>query len=74
MSKLPRNLKGKELIKILLRLGFYEVGRRGSHIRFKHKDGSWTQVAIHPKPIPQGTLRTILRQIKISKEKLVDLV
>jgi len=73
MPKLPRDLKGKELVKILLKLGFLEVGRRGSHIRFKHKDGRWTQVAIHPKPIPQGTLKAILRQTKISVEELIKL-
>ena len=70
MGKLPRNIKGKDLTKALSRLGFKEVGRRGSHIRFKHPDGRWTQVAIHNKPIPQGTLRAILRQIKLMSEEL----
>lgn len=70
MNKLPRDIKAKELLKALYRLGFYEVGRKGSHIRLKHGDGRWTQVAIHPKPIPQGTLKAILRQIKITIEEL----
>jgi predicted RNA binding protein YcfA (HicA-like mRNA interferase family) len=74
MVKLPRNIKGRDLVKVLLRLGFKEVGRRGSHIRFKHPDGRWTQVAIHNKPIPQGTLRAVLRQTKLSPEKLSELL
>ena len=74
MSKLPRNVKARELINALVRLGFEEVGKRGSHIRFKHKDGRWTQVAIHPKPIPQGTLKAILRQAKISAEELIEIL
>lgn len=73
MSKLPRNIKAKELIVIIERLGFKKVGTRGSHIRLAHRDGRWTQVAVHPKPIPQGTLRAILRQIKITTDELIKL-
>lgn len=57
--KLPRNVKGKQLIKVLIKLGFNICGQRGSHVRLTHPDGRWTQVAVHPKPIPQGTLRVI---------------
>lgn len=70
MSKLPRNLKPQKLIKILKRMGFIEVRQRGSHVRMGHPDGRWTQVAVHPKPIPIGTLRRILQQTKISAEDL----
>lgn len=71
MPKLPGNIKGKQLIKALNRWGFVIVSQHGSHIRVKHNDGRWTQVAIHPKPIPQGTLHTILRQTKITVEILL---
>lgn len=70
MSKLPRNLKPQKLIKALIRLGFREIGGKGSHVRLKHVDGRWTQVAVHQKPIPQGTLRAILRQAEIKIEEL----
>ncbi|EKE06415.1 MAG: hypothetical protein ACD_19C00014G0029 [uncultured bacterium] len=62
MPKLPRNIKPKILLQLLKSRGFVEVGGKGSHIRLKHPDGRWTQIAIHPKPIPQGTLRKILNQ------------
>lgn len=74
MTKLPRNVKAKELIKILERLGFQEVGKRGSHHRFKHSDGRWTQVAVHNKPIPHGTLKAILRQTKLSVKDFIELL
>lgn len=74
MTKLPRDIKAKKLIKILKKLDFVEVNRKGSHIRFKHQDGRWTQVAVHQKPIPQGTLRAILRQAKITTDQLIDLL
>ena len=70
MTKLPRNIKGKELIKTLNKLGFIKVGAKGSHVRLKHKDCRWTQVAVHPKPIPQGTLKTILRQTKLTIQEI----
>lgn len=70
MTKLPRNIKAKQLIKALMKLGFREVGRRGSHVRLVHADGRWTQVAVHPKPIPAGTLRAILRQAELTIEEL----
>lgn len=70
MNKLPRNIKPQKLIKALTRAGFREIGGKGSHIRLKHIDGRWTQVAVHQKPIPQGTLRAILRQAEIKIEEL----
>lgn len=70
MSKLPANIKGRDLIKILEKLGFIQTGGKGSHIRLKHPDGRWTQVAVHTKPVPQGTLRAILRQSKLDVEDL----
>lgn len=74
MNKLPRNVKGKELIRALRKLGFVETGGKGSHVRLTHSDGRWTQVAVHPKPIPQGTLRAILRQAEISVEELLQIL
>jgi len=73
MTKLPRGIKGREMIAILIKLGFKDVGGKGSHIRFKHQDGRKTQVAVHPKPIPQGTLRAILRQIELTPEEFMKL-
>lgn len=72
MIQLPTNIKPLALIKALERLGFAEKKARGSHRRLVHTDGRWTQVAVHPKPIPAGTLRKILRQTKLTVEKLED--
>ena len=72
MNKLPTNIKPLELIKALNRLGFVEKKAKGSHRRLAHSDGRWTQVAVHPKPIPTGTLRKILRQTKLTTEELAE--
>ncbi|MEK7186467.1 MAG: type II toxin-antitoxin system HicA family toxin [Patescibacteria group bacterium] len=47
---------------------------RGGHIRLKHQDGRWTQVAVHPGPIPQGTLRKILNQAEITEKELAKIL
>jgi len=46
MSKLPQ-ISGKELCKILEKIGFEKIQGKGSHVRFKHSDGRRTVVPIH---------------------------
>lgn len=73
MSKLSRNVKPQRLIKFLEKLGFEQNGSRGSHIRLTHPDGRWTQVAVHPGPVPVGTLRKIITQAKLTDEQISQL-
>jgi predicted RNA binding protein YcfA (HicA-like mRNA interferase family) len=73
MNKLPRNIKPNKLVKYLESNGFVEVGRKGSHVRLKHVDGRWTQVAIHAKPVPVGTLKSIVRQAGLSVEDIFSI-
>ena len=68
MSKLPRNVKPQILIKFLVKLDFKEGKGRGSHIRLTHPDDRWTQVAVHPGPVPPGTLRKIIKSGLKQKE------
>lgn len=70
MSKLPRNVKPNRLLKALIKMGFEDYKGRGSHRRLRHSDGRWTQIPIHPKPIPPGTLRKILHQAGVFIEDL----
>lgn len=74
MSKFPRNIKPRQMIKALKKAGFIEDGGKGSHIHFSHPDGRWTQVAVHAKPIPVGTLHAILREAEITVEELLKLI
>ena len=71
MTKLPRNVKAKDLVKVLEKLGFLSSGQSGSHLKMVHPDGRWTTVPIHRKPVPTGTLRAILRQSQITAEELL---
>lgn len=73
MSELPRDIKPQKLIKFLVKLGFKEGKGRGSHVRLTHPDGRWTQVAVHTGPVPQGTLRKIIREAELTDEELKGL-
>lgn len=54
-------------------MGFVETKARGSHVRLIHTDGRWTQVAVHPGPIPVGTLRKIVNQAELTVGDLSNL-
>ena len=74
MSKLPR-ISGKELCKILEKLGFEKIYGKGSHVRFKHFDGRRTVVPMHGnEELGPGLLTAILNQCKITREELEELV
>lgn len=73
MIRVPRNVKPQQAIKFLEKLGFKKGKGRGSHVRLTHPDGRWTQVAVHPGPIPEGTLRKIIKQAEITEDQLKDL-
>ena len=60
----------KDLVKVLMRLGFFQLRQTGSHLRLAHADGRKITIALRSKPIPKGTLSSIFRQAKISKKEL----
>jgi predicted RNA binding protein YcfA (HicA-like mRNA interferase family) len=75
--KLPRDLSGQELVKVLERLG-YEVNRQtGSHIRLttQHNGEHHITIPAHD-PIKIGTLNAILRDVAdhadLSREELLE--
>ncbi len=74
MPKLAR-ISGKELYKILEKIGFEMIRGRGSHVRLKHPDGRRTVVPIHGnEKIGKGLLKEILKQVKLSREEFEKLL
>ena len=60
-------LKARDIIRVLEKVGFYEVRQRGAHLCFKHPDGRFTIVPRHGnEDIGRGLLARILREINIS--------
>ncbi len=63
MSNKQVVITGKELIKLLEKLGFKLVRVNGSHHRLKHDDGRVTTVSVHKnEDLPKGLLRKIIRE------------
>lgn len=59
-------IKSKNLIKILLFLGFEKRDAEGSHVFFAHSDGRTTVIPLHNRDISKGLLRKILNDARIS--------
>ncbi|MGA2456061.1 MAG: type II toxin-antitoxin system HicA family toxin [Terriglobales bacterium] len=71
MTRLP-HLKGKELVRLLEKLGFEIVRTRGSHLFLRHADGRVTTVPVHAgETIGPGLLRSILRDVELSVDDLL---
>jgi len=68
-------VSGREMIKALTKIGFKIVGRRGSHVRLKRKDGK-TLIVIVPdhRELARGTLKSILRQANLSREEFLEIL
>ncbi|HAM37940.1 MAG TPA: type II toxin-antitoxin system HicA family toxin [Elusimicrobia bacterium] len=66
MAKLPV-LSGRELIKILKKVGFEVVRQKGSHVSLQ-KEQFRTVVPLHSE-LAKGTLIAILHQCGISREE-----
>lgn len=73
MSKLPQ-VRPKDLFKALQKEGFRKERQTGSHVYLKHPDGRLTSISIHPGTLPKGTLNAILKQTKLTVEKLRELL
>jgi predicted RNA binding protein YcfA (HicA-like mRNA interferase family) len=71
--KLPTDVSGRELVDVLLRVGFVVNRQRGSHIILR-RDSPYARVVVpdhqHVRP---GTLRQILNEAGMTVEQLLDL-
>ncbi|HLD58150.1 MAG TPA: type II toxin-antitoxin system HicA family toxin [archaeon] len=72
MSSVPRLIpvSGKEMSRLLEKIGFQKVHQVGSHARFIHSDGRKTVVPIHGnEELGIGLIKEILKQAKISRQE-----
>jgi predicted RNA binding protein YcfA (HicA-like mRNA interferase family) len=72
VSRLPV-VSGKQVIKALLRLGYYVRDRENSHVHLRHPSRLPLTVPDH-REVARGTLRTIIRDAGLSKDEFVDLL
>ena len=69
-------LSGKELIRVLKKMGFTTIRIKGSHHILGHADGRVTTIPVHKnEDISKGLLNKILKEdIKITIEELKKLL
>jgi predicted RNA binding protein YcfA (HicA-like mRNA interferase family) len=73
MTKLPTDLSGHELVKILSKIGFVFQRQRGSHMVLRRESPFARVVVPNHRSLRVGTLRTILNEAGITVEKLIAL-
>ncbi len=66
-------LKPREVIAILLRLGFGEVRQRGSHKYFRHPDGRTALVPVHAgRDLSPLLLARLVKDIGLTLEEFLE--
>ncbi|MBI2650724.1 type II toxin-antitoxin system HicA family toxin [Candidatus Woesearchaeota archaeon] len=75
MMKLPV-LSGRDVIKILKKIGFEEKRQKGSHIILAKETEQGKKVVVVPnhKEIDKGTLLEIIRQAGLQREEFLKLL
>lgn len=77
MKKLPRDLTGSELVKMLKPLGYTVTRQLGSHTRLTTQENGEHYITVpNHSPLKIGTLSAILKEIAghfvITKEALIE--
>ena len=75
MPKLPQ-VKARDLVKVVTKLGFKFRDQSGSHAVYIHPDGRKTTIPIHPsETIGTGLLTKIIKKdLEITKEEFIRIV
>jgi len=68
--KLPV-VSGRRVIKLLTKIGFRVVGRRGSHVRMKKRNRKAVIIVVPDhQELARGTLKSIMRKANLTSEEL----
>ena len=64
------------MVRVLTRIGFEIVGRKGSHVRLKRKRDKEVLIVMVPmhRELAKGILKSILRQANLTVDDLVHLL
>jgi predicted RNA binding protein YcfA (HicA-like mRNA interferase family) len=73
VSKLP-SISGKDCIKVLQKVGFYQKRRESSHVILR-RDEPFAQVVVPDhQELAKGTLRAIIRDADLSVDEFIALL
>lgn len=71
MSHFPL-LSGKEMIKVLEKIGYVQVRQKGSHIRLKHSNHKSISIPDH-KELGKGLTRKIIKDANLTVDEFIEL-
>ncbi len=71
---MSNTFSGKDLIKVLRRLGFIIDHQKGSHIFLHNMEKQITVIVPNHKELKKGTLHSILKKAGLSVQELKDLL
>jgi predicted RNA binding protein YcfA (HicA-like mRNA interferase family) len=74
MTKIPTDLSGRDLVRVLLKVGFVVKRQRGSHIILRRTDPPARVVVPDHKALRIGTLRSVLSAAGVTVENLLELL
>ena len=74
MTRIPTDLSGRDLVRVLLKIGFIVKRQRGSHIVLRRTDPPARVVVPDHKELRIGTLRSILNNAGMTVEDLLRLL
>lgn len=74
MPKLPA-ISGQKAVKVFIKIGYEIDHQTGSHIILRHKEKPHRRLTIpNHKELAKGTLRAIMRQAGLTKDKFLELI
>lgn len=74
MTKLPRGLSGRKVIKALERAGFYVKRKKGSHVVMRRNNPFAQVVVPDHKSVDTGTLDVIIEGAGLTIEEFIQMV
>lgn len=74
MTRLPRNLSGRDCVRALERAGFRVRRQTGSHIILRREDPATMLSVPNHRELKPGTLRSIIRQADLTVEEFTALL
>ena len=72
MTKLPV-VSGKDVLKVLMKLGYYVRDQKGSHVHMRHPYRKPLTIPLHA-TIAKGTLRAIIKEAELTVGEFTKLL
>lgn len=68
-------VSAKDLERLLLKIGFFPIRQRGSHVFYRHSDGRTTTIPHHKgRDLARPLVRAILREINLEVDEFNKLL